>query len=320
MSRASADPRDLLSTAARQLLARVERAGRPAMHQMGHAQARAFYDAGSPLLDLQPVPAVARVQALHIPMRDGHALPARVYAPQTPTALPVLLYLHGGGFTVGSLATHDVLCRQLSLLGGCAVVSVAYRLAPEHRFPVAVHDCWDALAWLARSAPTLGADPTRLAVGGDSAGGTLAAVCALMARDAGLALRLQLLFYPGCGAHADTPSQRQFGQGFMLDRATLDWFFDGYIAPADRADWRFSPLNAPDHAGLAPAWLGLAECDPLVDEALQYADVLRMAAVPVQLEMYKGMVHGFANMGRALPDALQAHADAGLALQQALKP
>jgi acetyl esterase len=229
------------------------------------------------------------------------------------------LYIHGGGFSVGSLTTHDVLCRQLSRQGHCAVVSLDYRLAPEHRFPTAVHDTWDALNWLHQNGHTLGLDTTRLAVGGDSAGGTLAAVCALMARDADLPLRLQLLFYPGCIARQDTVSHHTFAEGFMLDKATVDWFFDNYIDQAERDDWRFAPMNASDHAGLAPAWIGLAECDPLVDEGVQYADTLRMAGVPVDLEIYKGVVHGFITMGRAIPDALQAHADAGRALKHAFE-
>jgi acetyl esterase len=229
----------------------------------------------------------------------------------------MLLYIHGGGFTVGSLTTHDVLCRQLSRQGHCAVVSLDYRLAPEHRFPIAVHDSWDALNWLHQNGQTLGLDTRRLAVGGDSAGGTLSAVCALMARDAGLKLSLQLLFYPGCIARQDTASHHTFAEGFMLDKETVDWFFANYIDEADRDDWRFAPMNAPDHAGLAPAWIGLAECDPLVDEGVQYADTLRMAGVPVDLEIYKGVVHGFITMGRAIPDALTAHADAGRALWQA---
>jgi acetyl esterase len=175
------------------------------------------------------------------------------------------------------------------------------------------------LNWLHQHGESLGLDGSRLAVGGDSAGGTLSAVCALMARDAGLKLRLQLLFYPGTTAHQDTASHHTFAEGFMLDQATVDWFFVQYIDPADRQDWRFAPLNAPDHSGLAPAWVGLAECDPLVDEGVQYADTLRMAGVPVDLEIYKGVVHGFITMGRAIPDALKAHADAGRALKTAFE-
>jgi acetyl esterase len=317
MSSHHTNPRSLLNDATRSLIERVERAGRPPMAVMTAPQARAFYDIGGPMLDLQPAPHVDRVHNFNIPTRDGHAMPARLYAPQSDKPLPVLLYIHGGGFTVGSLTTHDVLCRQLSRHGHCAVVSLDYRLAPEHRFPTAVQDSWDALNWLHQNGQTLGLDTGRLAVGGDSAGGTLSAVCALMARDAGLKLALQLLFYPGCGARQDTPSHHTFAEGFMLDKATIDWFFKGYIDPADRDDWRFAPGNAPDHSGLASAWIGLAECDPLVDEGVRYADTLRMAGVTVDLEIYKGVVHGFITMGRAIPDALHAHADAGRALKHA---
>ncbi len=319
MSSHHTNPRALLNAATRHLIDRVHRAGRLPMTAMTPAQAREFYDIGGPMLDLQPAPPVDRVEDMTLLARDGHAMPARLYAPHSDAALPVLLYLHGGGFTVGSLMTHDVLCRQLSRHGHCAVVSLDYRLAPEHRFPTAVHDGWDALIGLQQHGDALGLDTTRLAVGGDSAGGTLAAVCALMARDAGLALRLQLLFYPGCIARQDTPSHHTFAEGFMLDKPTVDWFFDHYIDHAERDDWRFAPMNAPDHAGLAPAWIGLAECDPLVDEGVQYADTLRMAGVPVDLDIYKGVVHGFITMGRAIPDALQAHADAGRALKHAFE-
>ena len=318
MSHHHANPRSLLNTATRNLLDRVHRAGRPPMAVMTPEQARAFYDLGAPMLDLQPPPAVDRVADFLIPARDGHLLPARLYAPKTAN-LPVLLYLHGGGFSIGSLTTHDVLCRQLSRLGHCAVVSLDYRLAPEHRFPTALHDSWDALNWLHQHGQTLGLNVQQMAIGGDSAGGTLSAVCALMARDAGLNLRLQLLFYPGTTAHQDTPSHRTFSEGFMLDKATVDWFFGNYIDKTERDDWRFAPLNAPDHSGLAPAWIGLAECDPLVDEGVQYADTLRMAGVAVDLEIYKGVVHGFITMGRAIPDALQAHADAARALRTAFE-
>ena len=319
MSSHHTNPHALLNAATRSLIERVHRAGRPPMAAMTPAQAREFYNIGGPMLDLQPAPQVDRVEDITFPARDGHTLRARLYAPRSVTALPVLLYIHGGGFSVGSLTTHDVLCRQLSRQGHCAVLSLDYRLAPEHRFPTAVHDSWDALNWLHQNGHTLGLDTTRLAVGGDSAGGTLAAVCALMARDACLPLRLQLLFYPGCIARQDTVSHHTFAQGFMLDKATVDWFFDNYIDQADRDDWRFAPMNASDHAGLAPAWIGLAECDPLVDEGLQYADTLRIAGVPVDLEIYKGVVHGFITMGRAIPDALQAHADAGRALKHAFE-
>jgi acetyl esterase len=232
--------------------------------------------------------------------------------------LPVLVYLHGGGFTIGSIATHDVLCRHLSQLAHCAVLSVGYRLAPEHRFPVAFEDAWDAVKWVSEHGDEKGLDHTRMAVGGDSAGGTLAAACALQARDSGVALKLQLLFYPGTTAHADTPSHKMFAHGFVLEAEHIDYFFNLYIPDKkDRNDWRFAPLMADDVDGVAPAWFGLAECDPLVDEGLQYADKLRAVGVPVDLDIYRGVTHEFIKMGRAIPEALKCHLDAARALKHA---
>ena len=300
----------------RDVLNRMARANRPPFHTLTPDQARAAYEAGSGVLEL-PKPVLARVRDFSIPVRDGYCAPARLYAPSAEK-LPVLLYFHGGGFTIGSIATHDVLCRQLSHLAGCAVVSVDYRLAPGHQFPTAAHDAWDTLHWLAGHAAELGLDAGHLAVGGDSAGGTLAAMCALMARDAGLPLALQLLFYPGCAAHQDSASHHRFSRGFVLDEADITWFFNHYLrSPADREDWRFAPLNADTVDNAAPAWFGLAECDPLVDEGLMYADKLRAAGVPVDLEIYRGVTHEFIKMGRILPEARHAHADAARALRHA---
>ena len=310
-------PHYRLTAPMRSVLARMARANQPALHTLTPAQARLAYEVGAGVLEL-PKAALARVEDLHIPARDGHALAARLYAPSTEAGLPLLLYLHGGGFTIGSIATHDVLCRELARLAGCMVVSLDYRLAPEHRFPTASNDAWDALQWLAAQGVALGADTRRLAVGGDSAGGTLAAGCAILARDAGLPLALQLLFYPGCTAHQDTPSHSTYAHGLALEAAAISWFFDHYVSSrAEREDWRFAPLLAPDVDGVAPAWLGLAECDPLVDEGIDYADKLRAAGVAVDLEIYRGVTHEFIKMGRAIAEARQAHADAARALRQA---
>jgi len=304
----------------RGVLERMARAGHPPLHTRSPQDARTAYAAGAGVLEV-PKAALPRVEDLRIPARDGHALPARLYAPGKEAGLPLLLYLHGGGFTIGSIATHDILCRELARLSGCMVVSLDYRLAPEHRFPTAAHDAWDALAWLAAHAGELGADPARLAVGGDSAGGTLAAVNAILARDAGLPLALQLLFYPGCAAHQDTPSHATYARGLVLEEPAISWFFGNYVqSRAEREDWRFAPLLAPDVDGVAPAWIGLAECDPLVDEGVDYADKLRLAGVPVALEIYRGVTHEFIKMGRAIPEARQAHADAARALRAAFFP
>ncbi|MDN3920627.1 alpha/beta hydrolase [Roseateles violae] len=297
------------------VLERIHRANRPAFHTLTPKQARIGYLMGAEILDLPRAP-LPRIENLQIPGPAG-ALAARLYAP-SDAQLPVLLYLHGGGFTIGSLETHDSLCRQLALRSGAAVVSLDYRLAPEHRFPAAVDDSWAALRWLAEQAQELGLDGSRLAVGGDSAGGTLAAVSALHARDIGLQLALQLLITPGASAHADTDSHRRFAKGHLLDAESIAWFFRHYIDEAQRSDWRFAPLLAEDHEGLAPACLILAEADPLVDEGLAYADLLRANGVPVELELYRGVTHDFIKMGRTIPEALRALEVCGQAIRKAL--
>ncbi len=301
----------------RSVLERMARAGHPPLYTLSAEQARAAYAAGAGVLEL-PTPEVFRVEDLRIPARDGASIDARLYAPAAG-ALAVLVYFHGGGFTIGSVETHDVLCRTLALAAGCAVVSLDYRLAPLHRFPFAVHDAWDAVEWLVVNAARLGVEGQRLAFGGDSAGGTLATVCATLARDAGLPVRLQLLFYPGCAAWPNAPSHTRYHRGLVLEQAHIEYFFRQYIDDAHREDWRFAPLNTPELEGVAPAWFGLAECDPLVDEGIAYADKLRAAGVPVDLEIYRGVTHEFIKMGRVLPEARRAHADAAAALRGAFE-
>lgn len=312
------NPRALLTPAMHRVLERMARAPQLPLHALRPQQARAAYEAGAGMLEL-PAPKLRRTEDFSIQARDGHALKLRLYAPINER-LPVLLYFHGGGFTIGSLDTHDTLCRSLSHLAQCAVLALDYRLAPEHKFPTAFEDAWDALQWLACEGGRHGLDARRIAVGGDSAGGTLAAACALKARASGLPLALQLLIYPGCSAHQDTPSHKTFARGFVLEEAHIGYFFSHYLrSAADREDWRFSPLSAADVEGLAPAWFGLAECDPLVDEGILYADKLRAAGVPVDLEIYRGVVHGFIQMGRAIVEATRAQADAARALKHAFE-
>ena len=307
-----------LTPVMRSVLERMARASFAPMYTLAPDQAKAAYEAGAGVLEVTAAK-LARVHDFTVPARDGAHLPARLYAP-AESALPALMYFHGGGFTIGSIASHDILCRELARLSGCAVVSLGYRLAPEHRFPLAVNDAWDGLAWLAAHREDLGLRPDRIGVGGDSAGGTLAAVCAVLARDAGLPLALQLLSYPGTAAAQDSMSQRQYAHGLVLEEPHIRWFFDQYIAREQREDWRFAPLNAADVDGVAPAWFGLAECDPLIDEGLAYADKLRAAGVAVDLEIYRGVTHEFIKMGRVIPEARQSHADAARAMAQHLKP
>jgi acetyl esterase len=310
------------------LLDRIRRANRPPLHSLSPQQARAAYAAGAEVLDLPRAP-LPVVQDLQLPGGDGQPRPARLYALaplRADAPRPTLLYLHGGGFVIGGLETHDSLCRQLALRSGWAVVSLDYRLAPEHPFPAAVDDSWAALRALATGAGQTGVQglattgsAAPLAVGGDSAGGTLAAVAALMARDAGLPLALQLLITPGTTAHADTASHHLFGTGFLLDAATIAWMFDHTIPYHHRPDWRFAPLNA-EVDGAAPACVILAECDPLIDEGLAYADHLRAAGVPVALDLVRGVTHDFIKMGRALKEAPAALDFAAAALREARPP
>ncbi len=303
-------PRHLLTPAMAGLLDRIHRAKRPPMHALSPAEARRAYEAGAEVLDLPRAP-LARVEGLELAGR-----PARLYAASAEPC-PALLYTHGGGFVVGGLETHDSLCRQLAKRSGLAVIALDYRLAPEHPFPAAFDDTWAALQALIESPQAHGIERV-VAVGGDSAGGTLAAAAALHARDRGWPLALQVLITPGTAAHAATASHKLFGQGFLLDAATIAWMFDHTIPHHHRRDWRFAPLEA-EVEGVAPACVILAECDPLVDEGLAYADRLRAAGVPVALELVRGVTHDFIKMGRSLKEAQTALDFAAAALQEAAR-
>jgi len=306
-----------LTPAMRSVLERIHRAPYPPTYTQTAEEAKRSYEAGSGVLEV-PKAELARVEDFTFPARDGFAIPARLYAP-SKEKLPLLVYFHGGGFVIGNVRTHDILCRELSRLAGCAVVSVDYRLAPEFKFPTAFDDAWDAVRWVAQHGSTLNVDSTRLALGGDSAGGTIAATCAIMARDERIPVRLQLLFYPGTAADLEAPSHKRFEKGLILEKLHIEWFFDNFIAREQRGDWRFAPLNAEDVEGVAPAWFGLAEMDPLVDDGIAYADKLRAAGVPVDIEIYRGVTHEFIKMGRAIREARQAHEDAARALAHAFE-
>jgi acetyl esterase len=308
----------MLTPATRRVLENMAAAGHPPLYTLDAAAAQQAYLKSADVLDV-PKARLARVEDLTIAARDGHPIAARLYADSHDAGLPALLYCHGGGFTIGGIFSHDGVCREIARQSGAAVLSVDYRLAPQWRFPTAVNDVWDVLETLARDGSRWGINSARLAVGGDSAGGTLAAASAIHARDVGITLALQVLIYPGTAAYQDTDSHQRFAQGPVLDKPLIDWFFAQYIDHQDRADWRFAPLLAPDVEGVAPAWIGLAECDPLVDEGVQYADKLRAARVPVELEIYRGMIHGFITLGRAIPEARQLHTDVAMALRAAFE-
>jgi len=308
----------MLDPQARALIDLMVAKGVPPTHTLSPADARRFYRDRRAFTQPAPPP-VSQVQEL----RAG-TVPLRACRPpgvSESEVLPVLVYFHGGGWTIGDLDTHDVVCRQLAVESGCAVVSVDYRLGPEHRFPAAVDDCVAAVRWVREQAAALKVDPAKVAVGGDSAGGNLAAVVSLALRDAGdPPLAFQLLIYPATDMRAGAPSHTTNGQGYMLTRDSIAYYRGHYIAdPAQWTDWRASPLLAASHAGLPPALVLTAGFDPLRDEGLQYADALSTAGVPTQYVCFERQIHGFITMGRVLDEANTALALCGSALRRALR-
>jgi acetyl esterase len=247
-----------------------------------------------------------------IPGPEGDELPIRLYRPSAEPGLPVLVYFFGGGWTLGSIDTSDAVCRTLANATGALVLAPGYRLAPEHRFPAAVHDCFAAVDWIAAHAGEVGADPARIAVGGDSAGGNLAAAVTLLARErGGPRLAAQLLVYPNTDHGSDTPSLRENTDPYLFNRTSVGWYWGHYLAsPSDGAHPLASPLRAGDLSGLPPALVVTAEFDPLRDQAEDYAAALAKAGVPVIASRYDGMVHGFFCMAGELTAGRQALAEA----------
>ena len=275
--------------------------------------------AGMALLDTGEPEAVAKVENRTIPGPAGE-IPIRVYTPHERGPLPGLVYFHGGGFVLCNLDSHDGICRSLANAAGCVVVSVDYRLAPEHPFPAAPEDCYAATQWVAKNGSELGIDVARLAIGGDSAGGNLTAVTALMARDrGGPVLRFQLLVYPVTDCAFDTASYRENAEGYLLTTGMMRWFWEKYLAdPKQGAEAYASPLRAQNLAHLPPGLCITAGYDPLRDEGEAYAERLRKAGVVVETIRYPGMFHGFFGMTAQLDAARAAVAEAGAALRAAL--
>ncbi len=310
----------MLDPQAQALLELVAKAGRPPIQTLPAPAARQFYREAR--MPLQPVPPdVASVENRAIPGPHG-PIPLRLYRPAGSRAaerLPALMYFHGGGFTIGDLDTHDVVCRALANEARGAVVAVDYRMGPEHKFPRAVDDCVAATRWVAAEAKTLQIDAGRLAVGGDSAGGNLATVVALTARDAGgPKIVFQLLIYPTTTLHHDTPSSKELAQGYLLTMDAMHYFRENYLSSVrERSDWRASPLLAPDLSRLPPALVITAGYDPIRDEGKAYADKLKAAGVEVAYTCYDGMIHGFITMGKVLRAADAAIKESGAALRSA---
>lgn len=263
----------------------------------------------------------------HLVLGPGGDIPVRVYVPAGVTEgegepLPVLVWLHGGGWVIGDIDTYDSTVRALANATGAVVASVDYRLAPEHRFPAGVEDSLAAVRWVADNAASLGGDASRLAVGGDSAGGNLAAVVAQQLRDSGPAIGFQLLVYPATDLHMGHPSIDENGEGYFLTKETMLWFRDHYLGADEslRDDPKVSPMAADDAAlaGLPPALVITAEFDPLRDEGEAYGERLRAAGVDTTITRYDGMIHGFYSMRDLLPDAAAAIEQSGEALRKAL--
>ncbi|MFC3676928.1 alpha/beta hydrolase [Ferrovibrio xuzhouensis] len=311
----------MLDKDAQAFLETVRQAGRPDFSTMSPAEARKLYKQTRAAVTPE-APEMSEIDNLAAPGPAG-PIPLRYYRPAGAAkkdALPVLVFFHGGGWVIGDLDTHDVVCRLLANEGRCAVVSVDYRMGPEAKFPAAVDDALAAVEWVASEAKALRIDPARLAVGGDSAGGNLAAVVSLLARDAKNTPKIayQLLIYPATDMHMGTASHDSFGEGHLLTRAAMDWFQAQYLTgPKDRDDWRASPLLAKNLKGLPPAYVLVGGHDPLRDEGEAYAMAMKKAGVPVVFREFAGQVHGFVLLGRAIPQAGQAIAEMGTALKLA---
>jgi acetyl esterase/lipase len=308
-----------LDPAAKRLLDMLAAAGVADLATMTPQKMRDGFRRLAQSVDLKGVP-VGKIENGELP-GPASALPFRLYRPQQSVAgpLPALVFFHGGGCVFGDLDTHDGLCRTLAAESGCAVVAVDYRRAPEQKFPAAVEDSYAATAWVAEHAATLGLDADRIAVGGDSAGGGLAAVVGQMAVSRGPRLALQVLLCPVMNLRADTPSRRELAQGYFLDEATIDWMLQHYCDPdQDIDDPRLSPLRAPRFSGLPPAHVHTAEFDPLRDEGAAYAEQLRRAGIAAHYTCHTGMIHYFYAMAGAIPAARLALKAAAAAMGEAL--
>ena len=290
--------------------------GGPKLSEAGPVAGREQFVALMQMVGPRDVP-VGKTENKTVPTPSG-GVPIRVYTPVAAGAdpMPALVYFHGGGFVIGSVDSYDGLCRMMANEGGLRVISVDYRLASEHKFPAAFDDAFAALSWVAANAAQIGVDANRIAVGGDSAGGALAAVVTQAAKaKGGLSVAAQMLLFPVTQIGEETNSLREFAVGYFLDKETLDWFYASYLpAGADKNDPKISPLRAKDVSGLPPAYVMLGGYDPLHDEGMQYADKLRAAGVKVQIADYADLVHDFILFQAILPQAHDALAGAAKAV------
>jgi len=296
-----------LTSQAITLLDMVYRVGAPRFHELSVAQARRSFEKLQ--FAFRPdAPAVASTVDIPMQRDDASVLFGRLYRPTCSEArdrLPLMIYFHGGGWCVGDVDSYDVLCRELANGAACAVLSVDYRLAPEHPFPAALVDASATLSWVLENAEDLAIDPERIVLGGDSAGGTLALVTTLeMRRRRGALLpKFLLLIYPCTDIESERPSRKRYEDGYFLDRASLEWFFSKYLPDGDAADWRASPIQADSLGGLPPIMLVMAECDPLTDDCVAFAERVRCEGGKVDEVCVGGMVHGFLTLGKLFPEA-----------------
>lgn len=306
-----------LNPETRAFLDSLAQMGRPPLNELEPAQAREQYSNGARLLSHEKEP-LAQVEDLTIKGPVGE-IPIRIYRPAVAAALPILMYFHGGGWVVGDLEVEDSVCRTLAKQADCIVVSVDYRKAPEHKFPAAPEDAYAATIWVAENAALIKGDRTRIGVGGESAGGNLAAAVTLMARDrGGPSLVYQLLFDPVTQYGFDTESYRQYGKDYLLTTDIMVWFWNHYLpTPLEGKNPYASPLLAENLSNLPPASIITAEFDPLRDEAEAYGDRLRQAGVPVKISRYQGEIHAFTTRAKICPQGLESLAEASSALKAA---
>ena len=304
-----------LNPQVQQLLEKLNSRAAPSMAEQTVCEAREAFAKMCKMLSKPEE--IAKVDDRKIPGFQNE-LSIRIYSPEQPTPLPCLVYFHGGGWVIGDLDTHDPLCRSIANKAECIVVSVDYSLAPESKFPVAVMDAYQSVQWVCDHVEELAIDPARLAVGGDSAGGNLAAVvCYLAHQRKGPAISYQMLFYPSTGFQF-TPSYEKYGEGYHLTKATMKWFRQQYLSDhADLKNPMAAPLLIPNEVTpmLPPAYILTAEYDPLRDGGLEYAEKLKNAGVKTRYICYPGMIHGFLNMTEALDDGKRAIAEAAEALK-----
>jgi len=311
-----------LSFEAKALLDMVYRVGAPRFHQLSTDQARHSFRKLQ-LAFRADAPPVGSVTDVPMPRPDGVVLLGRLYRPlnsRPEEELPLVVYFHGGGWCVGDVDSYDVLCRELTNGSGCSVLSVEYRLAPESPFPAAVDDAIFCTEWAARSHDLLGIDPGRIALAGDSAGGNLCIVTALAARESRtVSIRFIVLIYPSTEIFSSRSSRQEFGQGYLLDSESLEWFYARYLRHGDAYEWTASPMLAESLSGLPPMLLVTAECDPLRDDGVAFAERVRDEGGDVEHLAVPGVVHGFLTLGKLFPEAREVLQQISARLEKVLR-